>query len=75
MTQKCGVRRSHLHGWRIGFSLWHPPVERGEGMASKRVRLSQRRKSAGFTQETLAARLGVERTTVIRWETAVSEPP
>ncbi|MCX4664895.1 helix-turn-helix transcriptional regulator [Streptomyces uncialis] len=43
-------------------------------MASKRVRLSQRRKSAGFTQESLAARLGVERTTVIRWETAVTEP-
>lgn len=43
-------------------------------MASKRVRLSQRRKSVGFTQEKLAAHLGVERTTVIRWETAVSEP-
>lgn len=43
-------------------------------MASKRVRLAQRRKAAGFTQERLAERLGVERSTVVRWETAETEP-
>ncbi|MFE9293724.1 helix-turn-helix domain-containing protein [Streptomyces niveus] len=43
-------------------------------MASKRVRLAQRRKSAGFTQETLAEHLGVERSTVGRWESAETEP-
>ncbi len=43
-------------------------------MAAKRVRLAQRRKSAGFSQEKLAERLGVERSTVVRWETAESEP-
>lgn len=43
-------------------------------MAGKRVRLAQRRKAAGFSQEKLAQRLGVERTTVIRWESAETEP-
>ncbi|MBJ6647149.1 helix-turn-helix transcriptional regulator [Streptomyces sp. BSE7-9] len=43
-------------------------------MASKRIRLAQRRKSAGYSQEKLAERLGVERSTVVRWETAESVP-
>lgn len=43
-------------------------------MASKRVRLAQRRRAAGFSQEQLAQRLGVERTTVVRWESAETEP-
>lgn len=43
-------------------------------MATKRVRLAQRRKSAGYSQEKLAERLGVERSTVVRWEAAESEP-
>lgn len=43
-------------------------------MAAKRVRLAQRRKAAGYSQERLAALLGVERSTVVRWETAETEP-
>ncbi|MFI5900472.1 helix-turn-helix domain-containing protein [Streptomyces cyaneofuscatus] len=43
-------------------------------MAAKRVRLAQRRKASGFTQEELATVLGVERTTVVRWESAETEP-
>jgi transcriptional regulator with XRE-family HTH domain len=43
-------------------------------MAAKRVRLAQRRKAAGYSQEQLAAILGVERSTVVRWETAETEP-
>jgi transcriptional regulator with XRE-family HTH domain len=43
-------------------------------MAAKRVRLAQRRKAAGYSQEKLAERLGVERSTVVRWETAETEP-
>jgi len=40
----------------------------------KRMRLVQRRKALGFTQEALAEQLGCERTTVIRWERAETEP-
>lgn len=43
-------------------------------MASRRQELSQRRKAVGFTQESLAEYLGVERSTVIRWEAGDSEP-
>ncbi|CAM4178572.1 helix-turn-helix transcriptional regulator [Nocardiopsis rhodophaea] len=43
-------------------------------MAAKRVRLAQHRKSAGYSQEKLAGILGVERSTVVRWETAETEP-
>ncbi len=43
-------------------------------MALKRLRLIQRRKALGFTQESLAETVGCERTTVIRWERAETEP-
>ena len=46
----------------------------GTGLALKRLRLAQRRKALGYTQEGLAGRLGCERTTVIRWERAETEP-
>jgi transcriptional regulator with XRE-family HTH domain len=42
--------------------------------AAKRDRLAQRRKAAGLTQEQLAAELGVERTTVVRWERGQTQP-
>jgi len=43
-------------------------------MVRKRPRLIQRRKTVGYTQEKLAEELGVDRTTVVRWERAESEP-
>lgn len=43
-------------------------------MAFRRQKLTQRRKTVGFTQESLAEHLGVERSTVIRWEAGDSEP-
>jgi transcriptional regulator with XRE-family HTH domain len=43
-------------------------------VALKRLRLIQRRKALGFTQEALAEQVGCERTTVIRWERAETEP-
>jgi transcriptional regulator with XRE-family HTH domain len=43
-------------------------------MAAKRQRLAQRRKAAGFSQEALAGELGIERSTVVRWESGETEP-
>src|SRR5436305_13835502 len=43
-------------------------------MATRRHGLAQRRKAVGYSQEQLAEQLGVDRTTVIRWETGETEP-
>jgi transcriptional regulator with XRE-family HTH domain/cell division inhibitor SulA len=43
-------------------------------VALKRRRLVQRRKALGHSQEDLAALVGVDRSTVIRWERAETDP-
>ena len=43
-------------------------------MTPRREQFAQRRKSMGYTQESLAALLRVDRTTVIRWERGTTEP-
>jgi DNA-binding XRE family transcriptional regulator len=43
-------------------------------MTAKRRALAERRRTAGQTQEQLAALLGVERSTVVRWEAGETEP-
>jgi len=41
---------------------------------ARRTALIAARKAAGLTQEALAARVGVERSTVYRWETGETTP-
>jgi transcriptional regulator with XRE-family HTH domain len=43
-------------------------------VARKRHRLAQRRKAVGLSQEGLAEVVGVDRSTVVRWERADTEP-
>lgn len=43
-------------------------------MPVKRQRFAARRKAVGFSQEQLAERLGIERSTVGRWESGETEP-
>jgi transcriptional regulator with XRE-family HTH domain len=43
-------------------------------MGNRRSKLAERRRALGLTQEALAARCDVERTTVARWETGFMEP-
>jgi transcriptional regulator with XRE-family HTH domain len=46
----------------------------GQSVALKRRRLVQRRKALGHSQDDLASLVGVDRTTVIRWERAETDP-
>jgi transcriptional regulator with XRE-family HTH domain len=43
-------------------------------MTPGRQRLAERRKSLGYSQESLAERMSVDRSTVARWERGTSEP-
>jgi transcriptional regulator with XRE-family HTH domain len=50
------------------------PVRGGGSLAGKRYRLVSTRRAAGFSQERLAELVGVERSTVQRWERGETRP-
>jgi len=51
-----------------------PGTRAARGENTARRRLAERRKTLGLTQEALANLIGVERTTVARWERGEAEP-
>jgi len=51
-----------------------PPEIGDRIMPVKRHRFAARRKAAGFSQEQLAERLSIDRSTVARWESGETEP-
>src|SRR4051794_37826999 len=68
MAQISRIGPAQLH-------LWRTSPERGDGsMSAKRHQLAQRRRAMGLSQEQLAERLGVDRSTVVRWERADPAP-
>jgi len=74
MAQKCGIAWAGSSSFP-GSTLY--PLRDGRGgqaVTKKRLRFSQHRKAVGLTQEDLAALVGVDRSTVVRWERAETEP-
>jgi transcriptional regulator with XRE-family HTH domain len=57
----------------VGWSRQESPGRRCR-VAARRPRLAGRRKALGYTQEFLAEQLGVDRTTVGRWERGETDP-
>jgi transcriptional regulator with XRE-family HTH domain len=58
----------------LAEALGVPPGEFAPGMVVKRNRLAARRKAIGFSQEQLADRLRIDRSTVGRWESGETAP-
>lgn len=65
-----------MQKWRIrgASGARRDAQDEGGWVASRRTGLAQRRRAAGFSQERLAETLGIDRSTVVRWEAGDTEP-
>lgn len=74
VTWFCGVDMALCHWAGAGIRCERHEPREALGMVVKRRSFIQARKAAGYTQEGLAERLSVDRTTVARWEAGENEP-
>lgn len=74
VTRFCSVYMALRHRVAAEIPCWRREPQEALGMVVKRRSFAQARKTAGYTQEGLAERLGVDRTTVARWEAGYTEP-
>jgi DNA-binding XRE family transcriptional regulator len=63
----------HIVIWVNGYEHIEEAINE-RAVVVRRTRLSQRRKMVGLSQEKLAEIIGVDRSTVVRWEAADTEP-
>jgi transcriptional regulator with XRE-family HTH domain/tetratricopeptide (TPR) repeat protein len=66
----CGGGAELAHRRCLGC----PELDKWIDMGGKRYRLAERRKAVGLSQERLAEIVGVDRSTVVRWERADTRP-
>jgi tetratricopeptide (TPR) repeat protein/transcriptional regulator with XRE-family HTH domain len=67
------LAKSEVNG-HFGCQVLAMPEDAENTAAPRRGHLAQRRKAMGLTQEQLADQLGVDRTTVVRWERGETRP-